>query len=303
MAGKIYLALAILFAAAVGAKDVGPCALKLTKAFVKECTSRDSGTPGAEKAAKKIASLLPGAVVDSFDDETSWGKVRFHNVLFEIPAQRGADKSGTVVLMSHFDTKSGIGPKFQGANDGASSSMLLVEMAKRLKDKPLKNLNALFVFTDGEECKFDYGPKDGLHGSRHLAAKFKAQQKDIRAVILLDMVGDANLKLQLPRNSTPKLRLLALKSASALEVRKFIAPADFVILDDHQPFLDAGFPAVNLIDFEYGSEEGEETHWHTERDTCDKLSAQSLGITAAIAGEMLRRLDEEAKDGGKGKGR
>ncbi len=281
---------------------IGAAAMALTRAFVTECTMRDSGTPGAEKAAKKIAALLPGAEVKSFDDDTSWGRVRFHNVSFKVPAAGGEGRPA-IALVSHFDTKSGIGAAFQGANDGASSSMLLVELARRYREAPLKNHDLYFLFTDGEECKIDYGPKDGLHGSRRFASEFKAANTDLRAVILLDMIGDANLKIQLPRNGTPALRLLALEAASALGLRKFIAPADFTVLDDHQPFLDAGFPAVDLIDFEYGSEDGRPTYWHTMNDTCDKLSAESLSVTAKIVRQMLKRLDEKSVKKGKAKGK
>lgn len=298
---KTLSGLLFLAASVAAAGDIGADALALTGKFVSECASRDSGTPGAEKAAGKIASLLPGAEVRSFDEETTWGRVRFHNVFFRVPASGGEGRP-SIALMSHFDTKSGIGGTFQGANDGASSSMLLVEMARRYKEKPLKNFDLLFLFTDGEECKIDYGSKDGLHGSRRFAAEFKKARTDLKAVILLDMIGDANLKIQLPRNGTPALRLLALESASALGLRKFIAPADFTVLDDHQPFLEAGFPAVDLIDFEYGSEDGQPTYWHTPGDTCDKLSAQSLSVAARIAGEMLRRLDEQGTERKKAKG-
>jgi hypothetical protein len=86
------------------------------------------------------------------------------------------------------------------------------------------------------------------------------------------------------------LRACALRAADATGDRAHIGLFDGPILDDHQPFLDAGFPAVDLIDFNYGNAPGENNFWHTPGDTLDKLSAESLAITGRIVLEMINQL-------------
>jgi Zn-dependent M28 family amino/carboxypeptidase len=155
--------------------------------------------------------------------------------------------------------------------------------------------NVLIAFLDGEECLVRYGPNDGLHGSRQLAAEMKSEKANVKAVILVDMIGDRDLNIMIPRNGTATLRALALKAADAAGVRQYISLTDGAILDDHQPFLDAGFPAVDLIDFNYGSTPGANDYWHTPQDTLDKISPESLTITGRIVTEMLNYLSAPSK--------
>ena len=265
-------------------------ALTQVTALVTDCTPRDAGTPGSEKAAvwlhRRLAAQGIEATLDRFTDLTPRGEKPFVNVLAELPG----DSKEWIVLLSHFDTMSGIGTGFQGANDSGSSTGLLLELATVLHaGVPLK-YNVLCGFMDGEECLLGYSDRDGFHGSKHLARSLKQQGRKIKAVILMDMVGDRDLKLTLPRNSTAALRVLALEAAEGTGDRDKIGLFDGVIYDDHQAFLDLGFPAVNLIDFEYGSRPGENDYWHTRKDTLDKLSADSLLVTGRIVMEMLNRL-------------
>ena len=288
----------------------GTNAFNYVKGLVENCTPRDAMTPGAERAAEWIKAQLAEhgifASLDRFSSVTPDGQRNFVNVttypalanIVACSAEKATTyphdiryigDNETIVLLTHFDTKSGISEDFQGANDSGSSSGLLMELARIIaKEKP--RFNILFAFLDGEECHVRYGPNDGLHGSKRLAAQLKREGINVKAVILLDMIGDRDLNIMVPRNGTGWLRALALKAADATGDRAHIALYDGDILDDHQPFLDAGFPAVDLIDFTYGSRPGANDYWHTPADTLDKISPESLTITGRIVTEMLNML-------------
>lgn len=265
-------------------------ALSNVASFVSECTPRDGGTQGSERAAvwlhTRLTALGVKATIDRFTDITPDGPQPFANVLATIPGT--GDE--WVILLSHFDTKCKISNDFQGANDGGSSSGLLLELAAALNTGAPRRFNVLCAFLDGEECRLGFSDRDGFHGSKHLAKATKQQQKKVKAVILMDMVGDRDLKITLPHNGTASLRALALEAAEATGDRAKIGLFDGVIYDDHQAFLDAGYPAVDLIDLVYGSRPGENDYWHTTNDTVDKLSAESLLSTGRIVLEMLSRL-------------
>jgi glutaminyl-peptide cyclotransferase len=250
---------------------------------------RDAGTEGAAKAAEWIRAQLEKrgvkAEADSFEAESPRGLKPFHNIYAAIPGSG----NGWVVFLSHFDTQGGI-PGFQGANDGASSTGLLLTLAERLAGTS-RGPNVLFGFLDGEEAMIAYGDKDGFQGSKRLADKLRREGRLVKGAILLDMVGDRDLKLTMPRNGTANLRVLGLEAADAVGERAKIGLYDGYIFDDHQAFLDAGFPAVDLIDFDYGSAPGLNDYWHTAKDTPDKLSADSLLSVGRIVLEMLRRLE------------
>ena len=266
----------------------GSRALETTAAFV-ALGPRESGTPGSERAAAWLADRLKElgieVRVDVFHAATPDGTQTFRNVIGRIP---GAE-TGTVILVSHYDTKSGISPSFVGANDSGSSSGLLLELARVLRDKR-GGPSIEFLFADGEECRRDYGRNDGLIGSRHRAEQLKESGEAARvgAVILLDMIGDRDLKVSLPRNGDPRLSLAVFQAAAAEGVRNRFRLSDGGVLDDHVPFLEAGMPAVDLIDFEYGEGPGDNRYWHTAQDTMDKLSAESLQAVGRVVVRMLR---------------
>jgi Zn-dependent M28 family amino/carboxypeptidase len=268
---------------------------------------RDAGTPGGVQAADWIAAQLQAEGlhprIDTFTNATPAGPLVCRNVLAELPVSHitmcdnkaAADGAGsrTFLLLSHFDTKSGISSNFVGANDGGSSTALLLELAHALQRTPLRGTRVLLGFLDGEECRVEYGPHDGFHGSRRLAAQCAAEKRPLHAVILLDMIGDRDLTVMLPANGTPALSQLVFDAATAVGARRCFQLADGRILDDHQAFLDAGYPAIDLIDFRYGSSPGANDYWHTAEDTPDKLSAESLTTVGQVVLEMLRRLAAE----------
>ena len=257
-----------------------------------ELGPRDAATPGSEVAAKHLRDRLHAFGVEAFIDEfkelSPRGEVVFRNVIGRLPG-RG---EGLVILGSHYDTKSGIGEKFQGANDSASSSAALLELTRVMAQGPKLSVEVMFVFFDGEECMAHYGPSDGLHGSRHLVKKLTDEGRlgDIKAMLLLDMIGDRDLTVTLPRNSTPALIAMVFEAAREEGVREKFSLFPLQIGDDHDPFFSAGIPAVDMIDFHYGSAPGRNDYWHTEQDTLDKISADSLGIIGRVTLRVVNQL-------------
>jgi len=269
----------------------GTNALAETRALV-ELGPRVSGTDGARRAAEHLAARLRALDVDvemdEFSDPTPAGKTVFRNVIARIPGH-GA---GIVLLASHYDTKSDIAPDFAGANDSGSSSGLLLELARRLRQAPPLPFAVRLAWLDGEECAVQYGPADGLHGSRRLLRQLRAagELPRVRALILADMIGDRDWNLTLPRNCTPALLQAVFDAARAEGVRSRVRLLSGNMTDDHEPFFDAGVPAVNLIDFEFGSAPGRNDYWHTPEDTLDKLHPDSLAITGRIIIHLLNHL-------------
>jgi glutaminyl-peptide cyclotransferase len=269
----------------------GQSALDEVRAFL-ATGPRVSGTPGAAQGAaylqKRLTSLGLSSRVDEFSDPAPSGPKTFRNVLATLPGQ----SNGLIVLVSHYDTKPGISDTFVGANDSGSSSGLLLAMGAWLKTQPPLATTVLLAFTDGEECARDYTAHDGLNGSRRLARQIKEQApaKPVLAVIVLDMIGDRDLTVTIPRNGTPALFKTVFDAARAESVRRAFYLHESNILDDHVPFLEAGLPAIDLIDFKYGSAPGLNDYWHTPADTFDKLSAQSLETVGRVTLRMINML-------------
>lgn len=253
---------------------------------------------GAERGASHIAARLRDLGVepriDEFQDDTPDGRLTFRNV----EASFGSTNGPLIVILSHYDTPAALPPAFVGANDSGSSTGILLELASLLRLHPPANTGVLLAFLDGEEARAGYSATDGLHGSRHLAAMLKQQMRmrhpgsprPVRAVILLDMVGDRDLTITIPRNSSAELTELALACARAEGARDKFGLYQGEILDDHAPFLVEGFEAIDLIDFEFGTSPGRNDLWHTPADTVDKLSAGSLEAVGRVVVRMLNAL-------------
>ena len=228
------------------------------------------------------------ARIDRFFASTPKGSKLFANVSWEW-ANNPTGK--WVVVVSHFDTKAGTG--CPGANDGASTSGLLVALARMLCAQGSAGdvgMNYMLMWLDGEECMKAYGDSDGLWGSKRAASELKKSKRDVAAVICLDMLGDKDLDISLPRNTSARLRKIALESAAELGLSHKITEIRELVKDDHLPFLREGFPAIDLIDFEYGTEPGKNDIWHTPQDTVDKISPDSLLMAGRILCEMIKRL-------------
>ncbi len=273
------------------AKFDGPRALEEARYFV-DMGLRDAGTPGALKAAQHLLARLTAfgldARIDEFTESSPRGDVAFRNVL----ARKPGKLPGLVVLASHYDTKSGLPEGFEGANDSASSCGALLELARVVAEGPALPFEVQFAFFDGEECMKRYGPNDGFHGSRRLAALLvdAGRAKEVRAFILLDMIGDKDLTVTIPRNSTPALVSLIFEAAKEEGARSKFSLFAHEIGDDHDAFYDRGMPAIDLIDFNYGSAPGLNDYWHTAQDTFDKISAESLETIGRIVLRVLNRL-------------
>jgi len=270
----------------------GKQAFAETEALV-QISPRDAGSANGHAAALHLEARLKAlgfkTLVDRFPEMTPAGELFFNNVLGRLPGRTNR----LIILASHFDTKAEISENFQGANDSGSSTGVLLELARVLAARAPMETEFLVAFFDGEECRSQYGPADGLHGSRRLARQIlEGGGADlVEAVILLDMVGDKDLNITLPRNSSQKLVRELFDAAHEVGARPLFSLGKGSILDDHVPFLLAGMPAVDVIDFEYGSAPGLNDYWHTPEDTMDKLSVESM----QTVGDVVLRTIENAQ--------
>ncbi len=207
-----------------------------------------------------------------------------------VVARRG---SGTpwIILGAHYDTRifadqdpvpENRTQPVPGANDGASGVAVLTEMARALP----RDLTGTvwLVFFDAEDNGRIAG-WDWLLGSQAFVASLEGQPD---AMVLVDMIGDADLQIYREKNSDPALTDEIWGTAAALGYgEQFIPSPKYRMLDDHIPFLQAGIPAVDLIDFDY-------PYWHTTADTLDKISAQSLdAVGDTLLAWLLGRLAAE----------
>ena len=278
---SVFLAASLVFSQA----DAN-LAFKTATSLVEKHTPRDPGTARSALAANFLldAASAAGADVrrDVFFAKTPKGERRFTNLVASFEANPGKP---WVVVVSHYDTKPGV--DCPGANDGASTSGLLVAFAGLLRSHRPASGNVMLVWADGEECMNAYVEDDGLWGSRHAAKALKERGVDVRAVICVDMLGDRDLHISIPRNSSPALAKIALLAAKRAGIEDKVSRTDFLVKDDHVPFLEAGFKAVDLIDFEYGSAPGLNDFWHTAKDTPDRISEKSLLVAGKLVAGML----------------
>jgi Zn-dependent M28 family amino/carboxypeptidase len=252
-----------------------------------------SGSPALTHTADYITTQLRAAGLDVeeqvFTAPTPRGPVQFRNIIGKTRGSRGAADQ-IVVFGSHYDTKWMTNFVFVGANDGGSSTGVLLEMARVASAQP----NVWFVFFDGEEAMVEYGANDGFWGSRQFVKDLQDKNRvnSVKAMVLLDMVGDANLNVTMPSDSTSALVQRVFQAAKDAGHRDYFGYRNSAILDDHVPFLEAGIPAVDLIDFEYGSAPGLNDYWHTDKDTLDKISPRSLEIVGQTTLRLLALLQQ-----------
>ncbi len=255
-------------------------------------------TPSAEAAAVYLEGRLRAvgaeARIDTFEDAVPRGTGTFRNVLGSIPG----DTNCVIVIAAHYDTKTGISADFAGANDSGSGVGVVLEVMRAMAGARREGgAEIRAAFFDGEECRREYGPRDGLHGSRHLARQWveSGEAQRVKAFILVDMVGDRDLTVTLPPNGTPDLLKMVFEAARLEGVRDrfFLSPGG--ILDDHEPFLNAGIPSVDLIDFRYGSTPGGNEYWHTPADTMDKLDAASLDAVGRVVLRVMAMLPGQVR--------
>lgn len=252
---------------------------------------RPAGSPAIRKLQAYIHAQLKSCRCDVQDDDfaaqTPNGSVSMKNIIARFPGA-GREGSRTLVVTGHYDTKLMDG--FVGANDGGSSTGLLLELARILATTPHR-AHIWLVWLDGEEAVKEWSATDSTYGSRHLAKVWsdRGDLARIGAVINVDMIGDKNLDVPIEANSTPTLGRLAKHTADELGFNQQFLSESISIEDDHLPFLERGVPAVDLIDFNYGPAN---SYWHTTADTLDKLSPQSLEVVGKVVLGMLGSLDK-----------
>jgi Zn-dependent M28 family amino/carboxypeptidase len=197
-----------------------------------------------------------------------------------------------LVFAGHYDTKLYREFRFVGANDAGSSTAFLIEWARVLKARQNKYTTEL-LFLDGEEAmRPDWEDPDNRYGSRHYvqAARRDGSLKQVRAMILVDMIGDRDLRIKREADSTRWLKDVIWTAAKRLNYGNVFVDEETPIADDHIPFLDAGVPAVDIIDLDYGP-------WHTAGDTLDKVSARSMQIVGDVLNEALPEIEKRAGGG------
>ncbi len=251
-----------------------------------EIGPRPSGSEAIKKTQEYIKNELSSyglkITEDKFDGATPKGKIPMNNLIAELPGQ----KSEVVIISGHYDTK--LMPGFVGANDAGSSTAALLETARVLaKTKP--EYTIWFVFFDGEEAVVEWEGTDNTYGSRHMVSKMKAEGtlSRIKGMILYDMIGDKALDLKRDGSSSAWMVEVIWNTAKQMGHGKYFLANDTGIADDHIPFIEAGIPAVDLIDFNYGSNN---SYWHKQEDTLDKVSGESVKIVCDVAIKSLPEI-------------
>ncbi len=259
----------------------GAAALKHALA-VTEFGPRPPGTPEHEKTEQYILTRLERLGLkpetDAFTAATPLGPRPMKNILVRFPGKT----QQAVLVGGHYDTKLERTFRFVGANDGGSSTGLLLELARVLKNSPPGPLGVWVAFLDGEEALGGaWTAADSLHGSRRMAERLRGsgEYRRLEAVIVVDMVGDRNLDLLRDLNSTGWLNELVRDQAAQLRLSRVFGEFATAIEDDHVPFSRIGLPVVDLIDYNYGPDN---SFWHSAQDTPDKLSAKSLEAVGRI---------------------
>jgi len=278
--------------AADRAKFDGAAALKHVERLV-AIGPRVAGTPGGVKAREYIVAELKkikGVRVDvrPFEADTPHGRLAMANVVAVVPGRR----PDVVMLAGHYDTKLYKEFRFVGANDGGSSSALLIELARRLAAAP-RDYTYWLVWFDGEEARVTWTERDSLYGSRRLAADLARAKGLPRAMILVDMIGDRDLLIRREAHSAAWLSDIIWQTAARLGHGRHFVRERIPVEDDHVPFLKLGVPATLLIDFDFPS-------WHTADDTLDKVSAESLAVVGRVVLESLPSVEHHlSREGGR----
>ena len=253
---------------------------------------RPSGSAASDEETEFIVRELTAAGVKEVEVQSPYA-----NVVGVIPGSQ----PGAVVVGAHHDTKDGIAG-FVGANDGASGVAVVLELARGLApEAPLDGPSIHLALFDAEEAR---GTKpfevDGTRGSRQYVKLAKGgggqgspPLDEIEAMVLFDLVGDCDLQVPLEPTSDPDL--YALFAGAAEENTGDPDPftgTTSPISDDHIPFVEAGVPAVDLIDLTFGGDSSPGTYWHTSADTLDKVCASSLDAVGEAAVAAIPQIGD-----------
>jgi glutaminyl-peptide cyclotransferase len=257
------------------------------------------GSPGHKKTEDLIHHVLlrdrAQIDTDDFIATTPRGPITVHNIIgkFNVSAN---PKQDIFVLAGHYDTL--FKPGFIGANDGASSTGILLAFADALAHQ-MTRMQIWLVWTDLEEAIHSFGGTDGLYGSRHLAERLRANGliSRIRGLFLLDMIGDQDLNVARETGSSGWLQNFIAQAASQLGTSRYFFQYETNIIDDHNSFIQVGIPAVDVVDAEYGRmgirfDAMGEFH-HSNADTIDKVSQHSLEVVGRTILLTLEHLDAQ----------
>jgi glutaminyl-peptide cyclotransferase len=254
---------------------------------------RVPGTPGhaavREWLARELARLGGRVERQAFTDTVNARAWPLENILGRFGPERGR----RIALFAHFDTRPWAdrdpdstqrSAPVPGANDAGSGVAVLLEMAELMHRRP-PAVGVDLVFLDGEDFGREMWPEEYSRGARWYAAHLPPTGDQARPVagFLFDMVGDADLQIWDENHSSLRatnLVELVHEAARATGARHFHPEVRHTVIDDHLPLLDAGLPAVDIIDFDYA-------HWHTTQDTPDKVSAESLAEVARVAAWLI----------------
>jgi len=247
---------------------------------------RPSGSPAIEQTRKYIKDQLAASGVavteQRWVDDTPAGKLPMVNLVATIPGAR----KDRIVIAGHYDTKRFPRFRFVGASDGGSSAAFVIELARVLKARR-NPLTIELLFLDGEEAVNEvWAGTDNTYGSRHYvdAAKKDGSLATLKALILIDMIGDRDLTIRKDSNSTPWLTEIIWDAARRQKLDTYFLPGTTEIEDDHVPFVKAGVPSVDIIDLEY-------PQWHTAQDTLEAVSARSLQTVGDVVLAALPQIE------------
>lgn len=260
--------------------------------YTREVTAfgpRYMGSENHKKLERYILDHLKGDQVedDAFTADTVEGKFPVRNIMAKYPGT----KDGIIAILGHYDTNYPLrNTGYVGANDGGSSTAILLEFANQLRGKKRDGYSVWLVWTDGEEAVRQWSDTDSDYGSRHLAEKWEKDGtlKKIKALMVMDMIADADLDIQRNTYGTPWLMDLIYTAAQRGGYQSHFYAQEGGIEDDHLPFLKRGVPCADVIDLDYGYNN---VFHHSPQDTMDKLSPKSLEIVGNTILETIRMLD------------
>lgn len=295
-----YLSGLLLFAASLHAatlhEDFNPQKAFNYTAQIVGFGERWPGSPGHKKTEDLIRQVVirTGGKVetDNFTARTPRGPVAVHNIIgkFNVSAD---PQQKIFILAGHYDTL--FQPGFTGANDGGSSTAILLAFADALATHKTK-MQIWLVWTDLEEAIKAFDAEDGLYGSRHLAAKLAADRTAarVKGFFLLDMIGDKDLSIARETGSERWLQDFIAQAAKQLGYSQYFFQYESSIIDDHVPFIQARIPSVDVVDAMYGrmgpSFDSMGEFHHANTDTMAHVSQRSLeivGRTILLTVELL----------------
>lgn len=241
---------------------------------------RDTGSPGWQQCGDYIMAELKAQGWQVEEQTFDYKGVRCRNII----GKRGSGPR--IIVGAHYDARRRADQDpdpakrdlpVPAANDGASGVAVLLELARVLQPEQFGHEIWLAAF-DAE----DNGDLDGWEWTVGSAYMANSLTEAPAAVVVVDMIGDADQQIYYEQNSDTAIREAIWSVARELGHASFVPQPRHSMIDDHTPFLQRGFRAVDLIDFDY-------PYWHTTADTLDKISAASLAAVGQTLELWLRR--------------